>query len=444
MQIRISDTAIPAGVSRIAEQLPAPSSVDAASSFDLRFPGEEFTYLTGLVLLATWRKALPSGVNVRVDDSQCTSSTQRFLTNTGFRELIDTGHETPSVQHRVGRIPLRPITNQFAKEATVNEIVSIFDEYSGQVSTTNPFKVLLSELCENVLAHSEFVAPAYVCARALDKSLKAEIAIADSGIGILNSYLRGTNEDVKERIKRGASPLELAIGGLNSSKPKAAPGVLRSYYGFGLLIARRLIEENRGQLFLLSGNEALRIDRYDRQLTKLAQPWAGTFIALVLDLANPLPLEEIYEDAVSKYAGPSPSPARSGKTPTPTPEPVRSKGTEEPPLSAKAEVQPAPSTSAQPVKTVELRHYGTELLTRDAGTAIRADLAGYLAAGYNVRVILDGVSDLTPSVADEAFAKLAEVLGHDLFESRVELVGGSSLAQRLIKFVLQTRRTRNT
>ncbi len=101
------------------------------------------------------------------------------------------------------------------------------------------------------------------------------------------------------------------------------------------------------------------------------------------------------------------------------------------------------TVSKTPVKTIELQHYGTELLTRDAGTAIRADLAGYLAAGYNVRAVLDGVSDITPSVADEAFAKLAEILGHDVFESRVEIVGGSSLARRLVAFVLQTRRSRS-
>ena len=92
------------------------------------------------------------------------------------------------------------------------------------------------------------------------------------------------------------------------------------------------------------------------------------------------------------------------------------------------------------VKKVELRHYGTELLTRDAGTAIRADVAGYLAAGYIVEVSLDDVTDITPSVADEAFAKLAQVVGQEIFEKSVHIVGGTQLANRLVNFVLKTRR----
>jgi hypothetical protein len=169
-------------------------------------------------MLATWRKALPPGVNVRVDDSACNAATRAFLTNTGFREIVDTGHEIPSVNQRIGRVPLQPITNQFSKEATVNDIVAIFDEYSGHVSDSNPFKVMISELCENVLAHSESKSPGYVCARVLQNTLKAEITICDSGVGIQQSYLAGTNEDAKDRIAKGASPLDLALDGLNSSE----------------------------------------------------------------------------------------------------------------------------------------------------------------------------------------------------------------------------------
>jgi len=440
MEINVNDTGIPHGVSVLASQLPNPALV--IESVLLKFSGSEFTYLTGLVLLATWRKALSAGIDVRLDDSLCIESTQRFLTNTGFREIIETGHETPATQYRIGKIPLRPITNQFAREATVNEIISIFDEYAGQVTNMEPFRVLISELCENVLAHSEFVSPGYVCARVI--GTKAEIAIADSGIGIEQSYMSGTNEQIKERIQNGTSALELAIDGLNSSKPKPLPGTLRSYYGFGLLIARRLVEENRGQMYLLSGPETLQIDRYGRRQTQLPKPWLGTFIGLILDLANPLPLERIYEEAVEEYIGPEQVTKTTAQIVAVTVDKLQ----QEVRVASVSEFE-APKGSIQqieaasaPVKSLELRHYGTELLTRDAGTAIRADLAGYLAAGYRVRVVLDGVSDMTPSVADEAFAKLADVLGHNSFEGKVEFVGGSSIAQRLIKFVIQTRRGR--
>ncbi len=61
-------------------------------------------------------------------------------------------------------------------------------------------------------------------------------------IGILNSYLEGTNEDVKSRIANGASAIELAIDGMVSSKPTPVPGTWIHHFGYGLFIVRRLIE----------------------------------------------------------------------------------------------------------------------------------------------------------------------------------------------------------
>jgi hypothetical protein len=425
VMVRIEDTGIPYGVRSIIEQLPLPENVSPGDEIILKFK-DEFVFLTGLVLLAAWRKHLPQGVMVRADDSVCSLVTQRFLTNTGFREIIDTGHESPSVQKRIGRIPLQPITNRFSKEATVNEITNIFEEYAGQVRDTNPFKTLLSELCENVLAHSEFTSPGYVCARVLEtaEKEKAEITIADTGIGIRESFLRGTNENAKERIAKGAGAIEIAIDGLNSSKPVAPSGTLRSYYGFGLLVTRRLVEENRGFLTIVSGREVLTIDPYRREQSTLAKPWNGTFVGIVLDLTNPLPLDEIYEEAAGKLV-----PSAKGQPPGVTPVTVSLTETQ----TTKDGTEPLQE------RRIELRHYGSELLTRDAGTAIRADLASYLAGGARINILLEGITDITPSVADEAFGKLAEIMGFEEFQSKVALEGGAPVVRRLIDFVLKTR-----
>jgi hypothetical protein len=106
--IEIRDTGIPDGVGHIIEQLPAASELHPGDEIVLRF-AEEFVYVTGLVLLAAWRKSLDEGVRVRLDDSRCNVGTQRFLTNTGLREVVDTGVEHPSVLARIGRVPIQPI-----------------------------------------------------------------------------------------------------------------------------------------------------------------------------------------------------------------------------------------------------------------------------------------------------------------------------------------------
>lgn len=448
MIIEIKDTGIPKGVLQIAQQLPDRSDVSPSQSITLKFSRsrsgkDSFVLLTGLVLLAAWRMSLPPGVIVSVDDSLCTPDTQKFLSNTGFREIVDTGRETPSTQTRIGRVPLQPITTRFPKEATVNSIASIFDEYTGHINDPEPFKTMISELCENVLAHSHFRSPGYVCARVMGKKRLAEITIADTGVGIRQSYLSGTNTPVIQKINEGASPLELAIEGLNSSKPRppASSALLRSYFGFGLLVTRRLIEKNGGRLLLMSGDEALYVDGMKRdKYPPLSRPYPGTFIGIVLELNNPLPLEEIYKESVDEYTGHEPSKTRDTQSRAISPRKeqheiqgvVDTSGTDE------------QDTTVIQQKKIELRHYGTELLTRDAGTAIRADIATWVAAGYRVQVSLNEVSDITPSVADEAFAKLAQILGDEIFQEKVEIVGGTPLANRLVNFVLKTRQHRST
>ena len=53
----------------------------------------------------------------------------------------------------------------------------------------------------------------------------------------------------------------------------------------------------------MSGDDTLYLNRYKRQGEKLQNPHIGTFMGIVLDLNNPLPLEEIYEKAAEEYTG---------------------------------------------------------------------------------------------------------------------------------------------
>lgn len=75
----------------------------------------------------------------------------------------------------------------------------------------------------------------------------------------------------------------------------------------------------------------------------------------------------------------------------------------------------------------------------NTGLAIRAKLATQVLVRGLVIVDLDGISDITPSVADEAFGKLAEKFGLERFERTVIFRGGTTLASRLISFVMKTR-----
>lgn len=232
--ITIDDTGTPEGVTRIADQLPDPEELQPGEIVTLRFR-HAFVYLTGLVFLAAWRKALPASFAVAIDDSHAAIETQRFLSNTGFREVIETGTYHPSAPSRI----------------------------------------------ENVYAEAQAM------------------------IG----------------------PVEAV-----SAPPS----------------------------------------------TTVSEPTAATTAT----------------EAVPK----------------------------------------------QPEEfSLRLSNYGTQLFTRELGTAIRADLASHLAAGRRVHVDLEGVEDITPSCVDEGFGKLSEVIGAESFSAKVTFEGGPPIARTLIQFVLKTR-----
>jgi len=434
--IEVGHTGIPNGLATLAKALPDTSTLKVGDKVILNF-GRDYVYLSTLALLATWRKSLAPGVTVKVDDHLSSVATQGMITNSGFREIIDTGHETPSVQKRLGKLPLRPLTNRLNKDAVVQDISSILSDNTSLIGDIKPLTTILSEICENALTHSGFASPGYVCATVTENEQKRriEIAICDSGMGFRESYLNGTNEEVKARIERGASPIEIALEGLNSSKPIATPSSVVSYFGFGLYITRRLVEENRGQLFILSQGDGMNLNNRARNNIDLQKRYPGTLVVIILDLDNPLPLEEIYDQAVQNYVEPTSQPTTTDLA-MPQSSNDQINAAHEDSANVSLDNQAKPKTDPA---IIELRHFGTELLTRETGLAIRAELATQALIRGAVVVDLDGISDITPSVADEAFGKLAEKLGLETFERTVTFRGGTSLATRLIDFVMKTR-----
>jgi hypothetical protein len=138
-------------------------------------------------------------------------------------------------------------------------------------------------------------------------------------------------------------------------------------------------------------------------------------------MANPLDLEGVYDEEVSRLVPEA----------VLTPNQVLDKT-----VTAAAANVPA---STRATVNIQLADFGKELLARETGLAIRAELATLLADGSRIVINLDGVEDITPSVADECFGKLAERLGLSKFRHRIEFSGGTTLMHRLIDFVLAQR-----
>lgn len=409
--VNILDTSMPIGIAKIIKDLPdlkdlAAGDVEIVLSFR-----DAYIYRTGLVLLAAWRKALPSHVIVVIDDTHCREEARRVITNCGFRDLIEKNLETPSnINYYPGKIPLQPVVRGYSTERAISQICKIFESSAGQLDM-QAFRTMLSELGENIYAHSKFETPGYISAFFDPNIDKCEIAIADTGIGILNSYLEGSNNEAKTRIASGASAIGLALDGLVSSKPALLLGSQNTHYGYGLRIVRGLIENNAGRLTVASGMEIVTIERIQKHREDLAKSWNGTFVGLLINLQNPLSLAAVYDEIEKETFAPH----STNKSKTAVVEQLMQE------------------------REFVVSNYGNQLLTRELGIAIRADLATMLSSGAKVKVVLDGIEDITPSVADECFGKLAESMGSEKFKQMIILAGGQSIVQRLIDLVIKNR-----
>ena len=476
--IEINDTGIAkkqkddtSGVEDIVNKLCAIEPLAPGTNVELLF-SKQHKRLMGLVLVAAWRRKLPSNVNVKLRDDSISPSILTFINSIGFTDIIDSGHEHPSVPHTHKSIlPLYPITDRYHVDNAVREIIRIFNDFSEDVSKDSaikldrdndePFdaiKAIITELFQNVLTHSKFDSPGYVSAKVQNVLThdspgyvsakfkegtrpRVDIAIADTGIGIKKSYLQGTNTDAKTRIEKGESALAIAIDGRMSSTPDKEKEPEGTWFmGSGLHIVNRLVKENRGMMTLISGNDILTITQHDKILGTLSKPWKGTFVGITLGLDEPLPISKIYEE-IENWVVPSDI-SHPAKT-----LPTGKKSSHVALEQDSADIQPASDKLSESQDhdyeekfiEFELCKYGTELL-QDEGVAIRADLASHLLAMDNVRVSLDGVSDIAQSVVEDAFGKLADTIGIAKFEERVKFKRGKSVSVfNVIELVLKKR-----
>lgn len=422
--IQLKGTDNPEGLVGLVESLP--STFEGQEEYRIRFP-QGYLYSCPFPVIAAWSKRVPDGSRVTLDLAQLQESARRLVDNVGLTDIVEEALESPTkVFKAASNVPLQPIVVGRSTDEALDRVHRMVDEWA--ISDTNAFRTLLSELAENILVHSEAETPGYVHARVHKTSQgeKCEITFADSGIGIRNSYLEGTNEEAKRRIQGGASAAQIAIDGLSSSKPREVSPGGRSHFGFGLYTVKRLIELNRGRMTVISGDEYVTLDRYRQETKHLQHPWRGTIVALIIDLGNPLPLERVYEEEVNRIVPQTPA----GTSPERLPVVV---------VDAGVTSGGAIAAQKEEIRRFIVREVSPQLLSRETGLIVRAELATLLADGSVVEVDLDGVEDITPSVADECFGKLALRLGDAKFSTRVKLRGGSPVLHRLIDFVVATR-----
>ncbi|MGH7150713.1 MAG: hypothetical protein ACREIU_08450 [Planctomycetota bacterium] len=257
-------------------------TLEKYTSVRLDFGEVDHAYVLGLTVLAAWARSRKKEVEV----FRASGQTQEYLRRIGFEEDLF-GHA----------VALGVVDERTNAEQKAAEFVSVFERhaYVGR-DDRMALIVTFAELIENVRRHAGPGAISLAAGQFYRAKRKFHGVVVDTGMGIRESFLAGTNVEAKERIRGGESPLDLACKPLVTSKPVVSsedPG----HAGYGLYVVSELAVRNGGTFHLTSDDGSLfryRRGFQPRREPRPHSPWKGTIVGVIFDLNELVPCAEVY------------------------------------------------------------------------------------------------------------------------------------------------------
>jgi len=216
------------------------------------------------------------GAPITVDFSKATNTT--FMDRVGFVRLLGVpspkscpGHRDPS-----GRfIELTPFRTLQEVERLTREAASLLDA-DGLVG---PYiQRCLEEAMRNAVQHAGDTAVRLVAAQRFPQQRRVQLAVADAGVGILQSLQR--NAALRPTSSREA--LEMAVQpGVSGAATLPTMSDFERNRGFGRFLLTESAAQTLGQLVLAAGDALFVQDGNHRRIFPI-HPWQGTFLALEL------------------------------------------------------------------------------------------------------------------------------------------------------------------
>jgi signal transduction histidine kinase len=168
-----------------------------------------------------------------------------------------------------------------------NALVEISPAETGDRSRDSLGHVI-HELVENCVNHSrpDIALHGLCCAQAWRGGNRAQVAIADPGIGIRSALER--NRDLDDALAAENACL-LATRWRVTGSPEA------SHSGQGLYTARQALEQNGGRLLVISRNEGVACGPSGAHAIEISTAWHGTLLVIEWRLDRPLDIVSVYE-----------------------------------------------------------------------------------------------------------------------------------------------------
>ena len=232
-----------------------------------------------LVMIASW------GLEMRLRQIRFVIRGRKeilhYLGRMGFHQAL--GATLLNVPHYVpaGRfLPLQVVADSRAQTCAVDAMCElILKQFDNARILLPAFEWVVNELTDNVFIHAQTLTSCVLAAQYYPSSRQLEIAIADQGIGLLGTLgpAHGAiNEThaIELALKRGLTR-DLKIG-----------------QGNGLAGTEAIVESNRGELFIWTGETSL-IRNEERSFMPFCNA-NGTGIILRLNVEQPVDLSDLW------------------------------------------------------------------------------------------------------------------------------------------------------
>lgn len=183
--------------------------------------------------------------------------------------------------------PIILLQDRSAIDAVAEKLVELFSPVCADERTIDAVRTMLKELIDNCYSHSAVESGLYgmICAQVWSAGRKAQIVLSDSGIGIRSS-LRD-NPDLHERLDAENS-CEMATEFGVTGKPG------KGHSGYGLSVARKLLENNNGMLYVRSGYEAFSLLENVMKSSYTEHTWNGTLLVIEWNLDKQVDISDVY------------------------------------------------------------------------------------------------------------------------------------------------------
>lgn len=188
-------------------------------------------------------------------------------------------------------VPIETLKSRDQTEDCAKRVAEITAHTSMDTEAKESLGIALSELMDNCFAHAgvEGGLHGLACAQYWPKGNLLQVAIADMGMGIRESFRRADSEEMRLRAEE-SNCCSLATELHASSK------LHNGHAGYGLALTRQLAENNGGVLGLYSGNEWHHHSNGNSQSGTQCVGWKGTLVLVEFDTTKSISTQQVYQN----------------------------------------------------------------------------------------------------------------------------------------------------